>query len=178
MNAMRLFISVAISTSIHDITASSGLTSIYLALLHVLPRHGVGLDNLGKGVGLEVLLARLFLGATFSGILLHGFKLICPSSELILSLFEKVARLLAHLDHPVRGGGCPTFQQFARPDYTQKILETREVPGTVPPQCIQGTTYRWPKNRGDQAKPRETCKIEIEYKCTLFAARHKLNRSQ
>lgn len=89
--------------STHDIPTSSDLTSIYLALLHVLPRHGVGLDNLGKGVGLEVLLARLFLGATFSGILFHGFKLVCPSSELILSLFEKVARLLPHLDHPVRG---------------------------------------------------------------------------
>lgn len=103
MNAMRLFISVTVSTSVHGITTSWGLTSIYLALLHVLPRHGVGLDNLGKSVGLEVLLARLFLGAALSGILLHGFKLVCPSSELILSLFEKVARLLAHLDHPVRG---------------------------------------------------------------------------
>lgn len=76
-------------------------TSVDLALLHVLSRHRVRLDDVRQSVGLEILLARLFLSATFSGVLLHALQVIGTSAKLILSLFEEVSGLFTHLNHPV-----------------------------------------------------------------------------
>src|SRR6478752_952727 len=82
-------------------STKSRLTSVNLTLLHVLPWHGVSFDNLGEGIGLEVLLARLLFRIAFPSILFHWLELVRPPSEFILSLFEKVTCLFAHFDHPV-----------------------------------------------------------------------------
>ena len=76
-------------------------TSVYLRLLHILPGHGIGLDDLGEGARLEVLLAGLFLSAMLARVDFHALELVRPSAILVLPLFEELARLFAHLDHPV-----------------------------------------------------------------------------
>lgn len=77
-------------------------TSINLALLHVLARHRVRLDDVRKRVGLEVPLAGLLLGVVLSSILLHALEVVVPASKLVLSLLKELASLLPHLHHPVR----------------------------------------------------------------------------
>jgi hypothetical protein len=70
--------------------------------LHVLSRHRVVLDDIRQSRGRKVLLAGLFLGAVLSRVLFHGFQSIGLAAILVLSLFEKLARLFTHLQHPVR----------------------------------------------------------------------------
>lgn len=106
IKAMRLFISEASGVSLYNRVLYTGsqrqLTSIDLRLLHVLPRQGVRLDDFGQRSCLEVPLARLFLRAVLSRVLLHALQVVGPPSELVLPLFEELAGLLAHLDHPIR----------------------------------------------------------------------------
>ena len=77
------------------------LTSLNLVRLHILPRHGVVLDDVWQGRGGEVLLARLLLGSMLPGILLHGLEPVLLATVLVLRLFKKLSRLLAHLQHPM-----------------------------------------------------------------------------
>lgn len=78
------------------------LTSLNLVGFHILPRHGVVLDDVWQSRGGKVLFARLLLGSMLSGILLHRLESVLLATVLILRLFKKLSRLLAHLQHPVR----------------------------------------------------------------------------
>lgn len=79
------------------------LTSVDFALLHVLARHGVRLDDFGQRISLEVLLTRLFLGVVLPRILFHAFHVVCPPAKFVLPPFEELEALLAHINHPVGG---------------------------------------------------------------------------
>jgi len=75
--------------------------SLDLVLLHALPGHRVVADNIRQTGRVEVLLARLFLGTMFPGVLLHGLEAIGPPPKFIMHLFVEFAGLLANLQHPI-----------------------------------------------------------------------------
>ena len=88
-----------------DQTASSpgeSQTSINLALLHVLPWHGILSYDIFQTGGGEVLLTRLLRRVVLSRILLHRLQPIYSPTELIVCLVEEVSGLFAHLEHPGR----------------------------------------------------------------------------
>lgn len=104
MNATRLFSSaIAVIRKISRVVGSKWYrTSLDLSLFHVLSRHGVASDNLFKSRSREVLLAWLLLGVSLPRILFQALQAVRLPPELVMSLFEKFARLLAHLQHPGR----------------------------------------------------------------------------
>jgi len=71
--------------------------SLDLVLLHALPGHRVVADDIRQSSRVEVLLAGLFLGAMFPGVLLHGLQAIGSPPKFIMNLFVEFAGLFADL---------------------------------------------------------------------------------
>lgn len=80
------------------------LTSIDLTLLHILPWHRIGSDDLWEGRCLEIFLAWLLFGPMLSRVLLHTLQMVGPSSVIvhIMSLLKELSRLFSHFQHPIR----------------------------------------------------------------------------